>query len=173
MNTKVTKNQQSTYFTSLMSDQMIINELIEEKLLQTTSLVSIMSPLQPLVETYEKNGGKETIVFMSGLPIPFSIFLTFFTAAYITFVNSSDHPLKKEDSDMLFAIWKSVELNNDILDMVNLSQRDKKPEYVISSIIGKMFSAYATSENSNEQFKEMVYRLDQDYNTSIISPITL
>lgn len=156
-----------------MNAQQIINKIVEEKLLQTTSLVSLMSPLQPLVETYEKNGEAETIVFMHGLPIPFSIFLTYFTAAYISYVNSNGNYLQKEDSNTLFYIWESVELNKDIVDMINISQRYKRPEDVISTVIGNMFSSYAILENSNEQFKEMVYRLDQDYNTSIINPIRI
>ena len=151
----------------------IINILVEKKLLQTTSLVSLMSPLQPLIETYEKDGEKETIAFMCGLPIPYAIFLTYFCASYITYVNSNGNYLQKEDINTLFEIWKSVELNKDIADMVNISQKEKRPEDVVSNIIVNMLAAYNLLENSNEQFKEMVYRLDQDYNTSIINPITL
>jgi len=150
-----------------MTDQKIIDGIIDQKLLQTTSLVSLMSPLQPLIETYEKNGEKATIAFMVGLPIPFNIFLVYFTAAYITYVNSSLEYMNDQDRALLYKIWESVELSKELTDMIHISKKDMKPEYVVSNVIAPMFTSYASIEKCNEAFRDMVYRLDQDYTISL------
>ena len=151
--------------------QKIIDHVIDKKFLQTTSLVSLMSPLQPLIETYEKDGEKITIAFMVGLPIPFDTFLVYFTAAYITYVNANIEYMDEEKRKNLYRIWESVELNKDLNDMIQISKKDMKPEHVIANVIAPMFASFAGIENSNESFKEMVYRLDQDYTVSLMNCI--
>lgn len=160
---------------------MSINKIPVEAIRRGT-IISIMETDRPFIETFKVDGEIIPIAYIAGLPIPYQTLIQFMAIEFAPNTSKSMMPSRYSKSGTVFEMtagerfnlsnfWDNVELSPEVRNSVSVPT-EQMPSVVIAKKVSDLFQKYRNYETV-EPFKELIRRIDEDYKSSLLDPITV
>jgi len=140
-------------------------------------VVSIMESEKPFIETFTDGNGLAPVVFLRGVPMPYSVFVLYVAMRFAPERTKGQMPKLYENGifrlpaeEQLRAFWERVEMPTEMRSRLSgYSYRGG----AIQELIRELYVAHTKSdaEESKKSFREFIHRIEQDYESSLIDPV--